>query len=214
LFSKLRNFSYKYLERDIELKALIATSKDTSTALSKVYKLRGDLFHSGISFVQKDTFYPFGSVKGRGFVALRICKGAILRIAGVVELNTLKTEYVITSEGVFEVHNLGKVSEEWISIDVVPTLTSVNYDEISDIISEAKNELKNIWCQLSSIREQGDGEHKYQYLNEEGEWELLEKKGGTIKKYSAIQKTMNVTGDLTITPPDRIRIENGKLSYE
>ena len=206
--------AYKYLEKDIERKVLIANSKDTSTALSKVYKFRGDLFHSGISFVKKDTFYPFGSIKGRAFVALRIRRDAILRIKGVVELNAIKTEYVITSEGVFEIHNLGELSEEWISTDIIPTLTAVNYDETSDIILKAKTELKTIWYQLSLVREQGDGDNQYQYLNEGGEWELLEKKGDKITKYSAKQKTINITGDFTITPPDSIRIENGQLSYE
>jgi hypothetical protein len=121
---------------------------------------------------------------------------------------------VITSEGVFEVHNMGEVSEEWISTDIIPTLTAVNYDDISEIISRAKTELKEIWCQLASIREQGDGKHEYQYLNEGGAWEIIEKKGEAFTKCSASQKTINVTGDLTITPSDRIRIENGKLSYE
>ena len=206
--------AFKYLERNAELKAVKARSKDASSTLGTVNKFRGDLFHSGISFVQKDTFYPFGSVKGRGFVAMRIRKGAILRITGVVALGASETEYVITSEGVFEVHNIGEVSEEWIRTDIIPTLTAVNYDDISEIISRAKIELKEIWCQLASIREQGDEEHEYQYLNEGGEWELIEKKGEKITKYSAIQKTINVTGVITITPPDRIRIENGKPSYE
>ena len=52
------------------------------------------------------------------------------------------------------------------------------------------------------------------FLNEGGKMELIEKnKNGTQTNYTAEQVTLNIKGKLTITQPDKIKINDGILIY-
>lgn len=205
--------AFEYMEKSKERGEIIDRTNSDNSALGKIKKFRSDLFHDGMSFIQKDMYFPFLKIKGRGFVALRVRKGGALKIENLIEISAVETEFAITSEGVFEIRNTGQESEEWVQIDVMPTLTAANYDDIEKIVSGALAELRAIWHQLSMIRKRGDGEHEFSYLNEGGELELLEKAGGIITTYST-KKAIEIKGHLTVTPPDKIRVDGNFLIYE
>ena len=205
----------KYLNQndfDKEIKA--SNRKDSASGLGAVARFRDDLFHDGISFIKKETHYPFGKVSGRGFVAIRACLGSNFRIEGVHNFDASTSRYAITSEGVFEIQNPGSESEEWVMAEDFPSVSTVNYHDIEVIVHQALTELKDIWNKLVAIRKHGDGETQYQYLNEGGSWELLEKTEDKITSYSAERKPINVEGSLTITPPKSIRLDGSTLNYE
>jgi|TARA_B110000967_G_C18752996_1_gene493841 hypothetical protein len=207
--------AYEYLEKpDLKKDLINAFNKSKNTSTGKIGKYREDLFHSGVHFFEKTMFYPFGIFEGRGFKGIQIKKGAHLDIKNVWTFKSGNSEYSITSEGVYEIKNIGTNEEQWNLINEFPTISSVNYDDIIKVIDESVKELKIVWSNISTILNKGDGNHKYQFLNENGKWELLEKINGEIKSYKSDSQTINVTGVLRITPPDKLIIRGKTLTYE
>lgn len=205
--------SCKYLEQLDYLSEVKELSKKPNSKLGSIKKFREDLFHDGVGFIQKNTFYPIGKINGRGFVAIRVHLGATLRITGICNLEAKNSEFVVTSEGIFEIRSPSQADEKWILIDKMPIVSAVNYDETNEIILASLSELKSIWNKLQRIRQEGNGKHSYTYLNEGSEWALKEKVDGKLKIYSANSKSIEVKGDLTITPPN-IRVNDNKVIYE
>jgi hypothetical protein len=205
----------KYLEQDKLLKKIIKYhSKKSDTDLGKVKGFRDNFFHDGIGFVEKEVFYPFGKINGRGFVAIRIAKGGALCVSGMHIFDAQESEFAITSEGVFEIVGPGSSEERWVLVDSFTNVAAVSYEKIDKIIVNSLSELKAIWNKLESIRKIGDGKNEYQYLNEGGSWEFIEKKSdGEMVVYSAEQKTIMVTGNLTINPL-KLRVHGQNLRYE
>lgn len=207
--------AYEYLEKpDLKKDLINSFDKSKNTSTGKIGKYREDLFHNGIHFFEKTIFYPFGIFKGRGFKGLHIKNGARYDIKNVWTFKADNSEYSITSEGVYEIKNIGSNEEQWNLIDEFPTITAINYEDIIKVINESVKELKIVWSNISKILNEGDGNNMYQFLNENGKWELLEKINGEITSYKADSKTINVEGDLTITPPDKIIIRDKTLGYE
>lgn len=207
--------AYEYLEKpDLKKDLINAFNKSKNTSTGKIGKYREDLFHSGVHFFEKTMFYPFGIFEGRGFKGIQIKKGAHLDIKNVWTFKSGNSEYSITSEGVYEIKNIGTNEEQWNLINEFPTISSVNYDDIIKVIDESVKELKIVWSDISTILNKGDGNHKYQFLNENGKWELLEKINGEIKSYKSDSQTINVNGVWRITPPDKLIIRGKTLTYE
>ena len=207
--------AYEYLEKpELKNDLIKAFSKSKNTSTGKIGKYREDLFHNGIHFFEKTIFYPFGIFKGRGFKGIHIKKGARYNIKNVWVFESENSEYSITSEGVYKIDNIGTPEEKWNKIEEFPTISAVNYDDIIKVIKESIMELKIVWSNISKILDDGDGNHKYQFLNENGNWELLEKINGEIKSYTANSKQLNIEGNLTITPPDKIIVENNSIKYD
>ena len=207
--------SCKYLnQQNIKNKIKADYPKHAKSGMGAIAKFRDDLFHDGISFIEKDVYYPFGKISGRGFVAVRITKGGNLNIGTMHRFNSNESEFAITSEGIFEIFDPGEENERWVLFDDFPNVTASNHEVIDHILKDALKELKSIWYELSCARKKGDGQYEYSYLNEGGKWELIEKRDGEVVIYKAERKPLQVTGSLTITPPDSIRMENNTLIYE
>lgn len=206
--------AYKYLEKpELKEDLIKAFSKSENTSTGKIGKYREDLFHNGIHFFEKTIFYPFGIFKGRGFKAIHIKKGARFNIKNVWVFESENSEYSITSEGVYKIDNIGTLEEKWSKIEAFPTISAVNFDEIIKVIKESIGELKIVWFNISKILDEGDGNHKYQFLNENGNCELLEKINGEIISTNLNSKLLIIEGNLTIAPPDQITVENNSIKY-
>jgi len=206
--------AFEYLEKpDLKKELIKAFSKSENTSTGKIGKYREDLFHNGIHFFEKTLFYPFGIFKGRGFKGIHIKKGARFNIENVWVFESENSEYSITSEGVYKIDNIGTLEEKWTEIEEFPAISAVNYDDIIRVIKESIGELKIVWFNISKILDEGDGNHKYQFLSENGNWELLEKINGKINSYNASSKKLNIEGNHTLTPPDKIRVENNSIIY-
>ena len=207
--------AYEYLEKNQEKKQLIEKYKKAgNSSLGKITSYREDLFHDGIHFIEKEIFYPFARIKGRGFKAVHVEKNAKLEIQGFYIFHSPNSEFAITSEGVFEIVNGGTPDEAWIFQDNFPAITASNSDGIRDAIEKAIVDAKHIWCQLSGIVKAGDATYEYSFLNDNGEWDLLENDNGELKTYHAKQKAIRVEGYLKINPPTKISIENNRLIFE
>lgn len=207
--------AYEYLEKNQEKKQLIDKYKKTgNSSLGKIASYREDLFHDGIHFTEKEIFYPFARIKGRGFKAIHVKKNAKLEIQGFYIFHSSNSEFAITSEGVFEIINGGTPDESWLFHDQFPAITASNLDDVRDEIEKSIVDAKHIWCKLSGIVKAGDGIHEYSFLNENGEWDLLENNNGELKTYQAKQKVIRVEGYLKINPPKKISIENNRLIFE
>jgi hypothetical protein len=198
--------AYEFLEQPGLKKDLInAFDKTENTSTGKIGKYRADLFHCGIHFLEKTIFYPFGKIEGRGFKGIQIKKGARFNVINVWLFNSNNSEYTITSEGVFEIKNLGTSEEEWILINEFPTVSAINYDEIIKVIFESVKELKIVWFNISQTMKGGGENQERQFFNENGKCELLENDNGKITSYS-IPMPIIIEGDLTISPPAPARI--------
>ncbi len=207
--------SLKYLEKNSRLNEILKeTSSDSGSGIAAVKSYRDSLFHDGINFIEKDTYYPFGKVSGKGFVAIRISKGARFSLKGIYDFSSLENEIVITSEGIFEISNSGEPSERWVQVNPISSVTAENLSEVKEVCFRAVGELKEVWHELSKIRKEGDGVYEYSYLNEGGSWELIENKNGSISTYKAKTKELHITGDLTVTPTDDFRVDGDKIVYE
>ena len=207
--------AYEYLEKpELKEDLIKAFSKSKNTSTGKIGKYREDLFHDGIHFLEKTIFYPFGIFKGRGFKGIHIKKGARYNIKNIWVFESENSEYSITSEGVYKIDNIGTPEEKWTKIEEFPTISAVNYDDIIKVIKESIGELKIIWSNISKTLDEGDGNHKYQFLNENGNWKLLEKINGKIKSYTKNSMQLNIEGNLTHTPPDKIILENNSIKYD
>ena len=204
----------KYLGINCKQQLITPYSKDSQSGIGRIGTFRENLFHDGISFIQKETYFPFGKITGRGFVAIRVNKGATFNIKDIYCFHSKESEYAITSEGFFEITNSGTPDEEWVLLDPFHKLEATNYETIMSIVQEALNDLKTIWYDLACVRKTGDGQHEYSYMNKGGTWELIEKNKDGQTMYQADQKTLQINGQLTITPPNSILIENNKLTYE
>ena len=94
-----------------------------------------------------------------------------------------------------------------------PLIQAANYKAIHEVIEGAIPLLKALIFNISKIMKEGYDEHSFNFLNEGGKWELIEiTESGAQKIYSAEQKLLNIKGNLTITPPDHIEVENGRLT--
>lgn len=207
--------SLKYLEQHERLREIRESTKDkTESGIAAVSNYRADLFHDGINFLDKDIFYPFGKVSGKGFVAIRVSKEAKLTLKGLYEFSSTDNEFAITSEGIFEISYPSELSEKWTQIDPIPSLTLQDLTGVRDTCNKALAELKEIWHELYQLRKAGDGVHEYSYLNEGGSWELIEKKEGNLNTFKAETKELHIHGELTVTPSDKLRVEGDKIIYE
>lgn len=205
--------AYQYLKKNDLIKKINQTyDKDGDTSLGKMGKYRTDLFHDGIHFLERKTFYPFGVLEGRGFCGIRVKKGATYKILNVWDFHSQESDYAITSEGVFEIKNPGTIDENWFLIDNFPTITAINYDQIRNSIKEAIKELKEIWNDISKLIRNEEGVDSYQFLNEGGKWELLEIKDEKVVSYVGSMK-LNITGHLTTTPPKKIIIKRNSIQF-
>lgn len=205
----------EYLENN-ELKNRLINDYDKGgdTSTGKIGQYRADFFHKGIHFLSKKVYYPIGVFEGRGFKGIHIRKGAKLNIVGVREFIADNSEYAITSEGVFEIIAPNTENERWILLEDFPTIISVNYNEILTIIKESIQEMKEVLTEIESIMRNGNGNNKITFLTKNGKWELIEKKDGMNTKYESTEKVLEINGDLTITPPENIKIMDGKLSFD
>lgn len=202
-----------YLENPIYKKDLIErTKKGNSSELGMIGKLREENFHNGQRIIASERFYQFVKIKGCGYVGIYIYKGAVLNITGVHTFNAESSEYAITSEGIFEISNSGTPQETWKMMNISPQLEAVDHHLVINVIKRALDELKVIWNNLREIRVQGDGDHEYSYLNENGSMELLEKGDEGITSYQ-MGSQLRVRGNLTVTPPDGIAIEESSIAY-
>ena len=206
--------SLKYLEKKDRLKEILKdNSSDSNSGIAAVKSYRDSLFHDGINFIEKDTYYPFGKISGKGFVAIRISKGARFGVKGIYDFSSLENEFVITSEGIFEISDSGEPSERWIQINPISSFTAENLSEIKEVCLRAVGELKVLWHELSEIRKEGDGVNEYSYFNEGGSWELIENKNGIIS-YKAEAQELHINGVLTLTPTDDFRVDGDRIVYE
>jgi hypothetical protein len=206
--------AYQYLDKNDLLKKINHTyDKGGDTSLGKMGKYREDLFHNGIHFLERKTFYPFGVIEGRGFCGIRVKKGATYKILNVWEFHSQESEYAITSEGVFEIKNPGTIDENWFLIDNFPTITAINYDQIRDNIKEAIKELKEIWNDISKLIRNEEGVNLYEFLNEGGKWEIFEIENGVVVGYKGLMKLI-IAGHFTTTPPKQIIIKGNSIQYK
>jgi len=205
----------KYLQQNEKMKEINNKyPKDSRNGVGYISKLRGNLFHDGVSFIDKNTYYPFGVISGRGFIAIKIKKGATFEIKDIYTFNSNENEFVITSEGIFEIYNSGEINETWKELNVFPSMTTCNYNDLEKNIKVALEELKTIWYDLSKIRKEGQDGYEYQYLNECGKLELIEKKDGKLNIYNMQNKSLEINGNLKCTPVSSMRIEKNKIIYE
>lgn len=204
--------AYKYFGLNVKTELNTRFSNESFPGLIKKY--REELFHHGIHFLDKTIIYPFGKIEGRGFKGIQVKKGANLEIKGVCIFASDTKEYVLTSEGVFEIENPENDNESWKSIEHLPTTIATDYNKIKEIINGAITDLKVLWKEINEKVKNGDGTHSYSFLNENGKWDLIEKNNDSYKTYSAQKTPLVVTGKLTITPPENIKINNGNLEFE
>ena len=207
--------AYGYLEKKHMLNELNKTyNKDGNTSLGRMAKYRSDLFHHGIHFLERKTFYPFGIIEGRGFTGIRVKKGATFKILGIWEFHSLVNEYAITSEGVFEIYNPGTIDEDWILIENYPIVTAINYDQIRIDIKNAIKQLKQVWDDIPKLVQNGDGTHSYNFVSENGNLELLELQDEEIKTSKLGSIPLIITGHLTINPPEKLIIKDNSIQYK
>jgi hypothetical protein len=207
--------AYGYLEKKHMLNELNKTfTKDGNTSIARMAKYRSDLFHDGIHFLERKTFYPFGIIEGRGFAGIRVKKGATFKILGIWEFHSLVNEYAITSEGVFEINNPGTIDEDWILIENYPTVTAINYDQVRIDIENAIKQLKQVWDDIPKLVKNGDGTHSYNFVCENGNLELLELQDEEIKSYKLGSIPLIITGHLTINPPEKLIIKDNSIQYK
>ena len=180
-----------------------------STSLGKAGHAREKMFHDGIGFIQKTLIYPFGKISGRGFVGIRVKLGGKLKIKGVHVFDAKDTEYVITSEGVFEIHQPEKQNEEWKLLKLPLEITATDEPHTFEWLTDSVKLLKELWFQVASKMRDGDGQHPLCFLNEGGQIEILEQDNeGKVTTYRLDeQMRLIVNGDLTIRPPKSIVVE-------
>ena len=204
--------AYKYL--GLSVKTELNTRFDNGSFPGIIKKYREQLFHHGIHFLDKIIIYPFGKIEGRGFKGIHIKKGGTLELKNIWNFSSDSKEYVLTSEGVFEIQNPEKENERWTLIEDFPTIIATDYKKIKEIINGAVTDLKLLWKEISEKVRDGDGTHSYSFLNENGKWDLIEKNNNSFNTYSAEKSPLIITGNLTITPPSNIKLNNGTIEFE
>ena len=202
-----------YLENNNFQKEIIKKfPKNGSSSLGVIGAFREKSFHEGGRILKTERFYPFAHIKGCGYVGIYVCKGANFNILGYHEFNAIDCEYAITSEGIYKIENVGMNNEKWEFIKNLFEVIATDTKSVINVITEAISDLKLIWKELRDIRIKGDGTHEYSYLNEGGALELLEKGKEQIKSYK-MHGSLKIKGNLTITPPDGLKVETGILTY-
>jgi hypothetical protein len=205
----------EYLKAESYKQGLIKNfcKKSHKSNLGVVCSLRDSLFHDGQRIFESELFYPLGKIKGRGYVGIYVAKGGRLNVDGIHIFEANKSEFAITSDGVFEVLDAGSESEKWQLMKIFPTIEVTDLSAIVLVIKGAVLELKKIWFELKAIRINGDGQHEYSYLNEEGSMELFDKGNYEITAYSINGLSIKIENYLTITPPDGVSIAKNSLTY-
>ena len=188
------------------------TEKGSGSSLGKIGLLRENSFHDGHNILKSERIYPFAHIKGRGYVGIYVHRDASLYISDYQIFSSSDFEYAITSEGIYQIENVGTNNEKWILMKTSFEAISTDIKSVVDVIFEAASDLKLIWKELSDIRKKGDGTHEYSYLNEEGTLELFSKENEQIKSVK-LNGSIQLKGNLTITPPDGIQVEPGKLTF-
>lgn len=185
------------------------------TAVGKIKKYRDDLFHDGITFLERDVFYPFATIKGKGYAPIRIKKGGKLIIKEVATLEAKDSEFAITSEGIFEIKNPDTEEESWKHMPEVFMLQSSNTCEVDSIIRDALQEHRKVWGVLSQLRKQGIHGDSMEYLNESGQITLVTKSDDKVISTCLNEDSrLVIDGTLTLEPPDKMTIKNRKMSYQ
>ena len=203
----------EYLENKDFKKIIIKRGeKGSGSSLGKIGLLRDNSFHDGHSSLKSERFYPFAHIKGRGYVGIYVHRGASLFISDYQIFTSNDFEYAITSEGIYQIKNVGMNNEEWILIKTAFEAISTDIKSVVDVIIEAASDLKLIWKELRDIRKKGDGTHEYSYLNEGGTLELFSKENEQITSVK-LNGSLQIKGNLTITPPDGIKVEPGRLTF-
>lgn len=202
-----------YLEnKDFKKEIIKKTKKDSGSSLGKIGLLRENSFHDGHRIIKSERVYPFAHIKGRGYIGIYIHKGASLSISGYKLFFSSDFEYAITSEGIYQIENVGMVNEEWVMINNSFEAVITDAKSVVDVIVEAVSDLKLIWKDLRDIREKGDVTHEYSYLNEGGSMELFSKENEQIVSIIT-NAPFHLKGSLTLAPPDGIKVEPGKLTF-
>lgn len=206
--------AYSYFERSDKCKYICDLyPKENPSGIGAVARFRDGMFHEGITFVEKEVFFPFGKISGRGYVAIRVKEGGSLNIYGLHQFVSNDVEYAITSEGIFEIHSADSMEETWKLIDVFPNATVANYDKIDLIVKEALSDLRNIWHDISQIRKHGDGQYEYAFPNNGAKLEIMELDKGKLTCYTVKQRGITVKGLLSFVPPKLLKVEGNKLIY-
>ena len=216
----IRNFANKIQTINRNFNAVHPTEKKLSdgqelTAIGKVKKYRDDLFHDGITFLDRTCFFPFAVIKGKGYTALRVKKGGELVVKNIRTFRAEETEFAITSEGVFEILHPDTKDENWRHCPDVLMLQAANTEDVEMLIREALVKLREVWNELSIVRKEGINGIPVEYLNEGGEFTLQEKSNSQLTAYGYNGSTkLIVKGSLTITPPDELALEGSVIAYK
>lgn len=208
--------AWEYLEQHDKKKNQIDRySKDSAEGIGLIGRLRGDLFHSGVSFYERTTFYPFGQVRGRGYVAMRVRKNGCLSIRGYANLTSKDSEFAITSEGIYEIKSPDTKEEKWIRRDDLLTINASDDTKVEEVIRNGLADLQSIWNEIKSYRLTSES-HEITFLNEDGAWEILEEKEGEISKYESTTQSLDIKGSLSFSPPKSVEIRpsEGTITYK
>lgn len=197
--------------KDFKNEIIERTKKGSKSSLDKIRLLRDNNYHDGYSTLKSERFYPFAKIKGRGYVGIYIHRGASLYISNYQLFFSNDFDYAITSDGIYQIENAGTNNEEWKLIKTSFEAISTDIKSVVDIIIDAASDLKLIWKELREIRKKGDGTHEYSYLNEGGTMELYSKENEQITSLK-LTGSIQIKGNLTLTPPDGIKVEPGRLT--
>lgn len=184
------------------------------TALGQVGHAREEMFHNGLTFLNRSLRYSFAQIDGRGFVGIRLKLGGRLKIKGTHDFIATETEFAITSEGVFEIFNPGCFDEQWRLLEMPFEIQVSSEDLWVEVLEESVVQLKELWHKVSQKMEKGDGNHSFAFLNEGGHINLLEKSAdGRNQTYGlADSGSLVVRGTLTLDPLDQNQIQLGTQS--
>jgi hypothetical protein len=207
--------AWEYLdESEEELKNMIgAYPKSARQGIGLIGKIRGELFHQGIGFYERTTYYPFGKVYGRGYVAIRVKKSGCLNIKGYASLKSKDSEYVITSEGIYEIMKADTDEEKWIKRDDLLTVDASDDRKVEELIKCGLSDLQVIWNNIKKYR-LSHLSSEITFLNDGGGWSILEDKDGQISEYES-KNCLRVEGFLDFSAPKAMKLKpsEGTIEY-
>ncbi len=207
--------AWDYLESSEELRKMQSSyPKDSKQGIGLIGNLRADLFHSGIGFYDRITYYPFGEVHGRGYVAIRVKKNGCLEVVGYASLTSKESEYTITSEGIYEILKPDTAEEQWVKRDDLFTIDASDERKIEAVIKSGISDLKVIWNNIKKYR-LSHLSHEISFLNNGGGWSILEENDDKIFSYELKDHSLHVEGCLTFHPPKIMEINpsEGTIEY-
>ena len=184
--------SYEYLEK-FDLRDSFLNRCKHNSSLEFLKKTREDMFHHSKNILNQTIYSDFFQINGEYFKGIHVKKGGFLWV-GDYKFNASDSEFVFTTEGIFEIKNPYSKDELWQKLNY-PSIITFDDDDISTKLKKCHSTLQSEFFKIRKILRRGDGKYEYKFKTK-GNIKLF----GDGKICDLNGKSLEVKGTLNLSP--------------